>query len=63
MYMMPKAVLRSADWGGGKNSKTRGEAETRMRAKSWLEGKRQELWEQPKQGKSHGAVSQWGEAQ
>ena len=47
-YMLPKAVLRSSDRGGGKNARGKAESETKARAKAWLEGKRRGLWEPQK---------------
>jgi hypothetical protein len=51
-FFLPKAVLRSADRGGGKRGRDKAEAETKDRAKAWLEGKRGALWAPPRAGKS-----------
>ena len=62
-YMLPKAVLRSADRGGGKKGKHKAESETRARAKAWLEGQRAELWSPPRQAKGRPETREWGDTQ
>ena len=43
LFMLPKAVLRSAVRGGGKKGKTTGEEETNMRVREWLSGNRSDV--------------------
>jgi hypothetical protein len=60
LYMLPKAVLRSAFRAGGKTGKSKGEEETRNRARDWLNGKRGDLWDTGKQDKTKKTQSKEG---
>ena len=58
-FLLPKAVLKSSSRGGTKSGgKQKGDRETQERARRWLGGQREELWEPGKTRERQGAAEE-----